>query len=129
MNKITLALVITKPGHLRNGLQSLLRTIPQIEITAESHDPSVLLKMSGEIHPELILLDAGLLAEMDWSAISNLKTEWPETTILILTETEKQNQSAKEAGADFTLPKGSRAAELVDLIENMLISNERDEIK
>lgn len=121
--------MITKPGHLRNGLQSLLSTIPQIEIIAESHHPSVLLKMRGEIHPELILLDAGILEEMDWSAISNLKAEWSRTTILILTENEKQNQSAKEAGADFTLPKGFPAAELVDLIENLLISNERDQNK
>ena len=129
MNKITLALVITKPGHLRNGLQSLLSTIPQIEIIAESHDPSVLLKMRGEIYPKLLLLDAGILEDMDWSAISNLKAEWSRTTILILTENEKQNQSAKEAGADFTLPKGFPAAALVDLIENLLISNERDENK
>ena len=34
--QITLALVIAKPDHLWNGLQSLLRTVPQIEIIAES---------------------------------------------------------------------------------------------
>jgi hypothetical protein len=52
VNKIIVGLVITKPGHFRNGLQSLLRTIPRIEIIAESKDPSVLLKMREEIHPE-----------------------------------------------------------------------------
>lgn len=126
MNKITLALVITKPGHLRNGLLSLLRTIPQIKIIAESHDPSVLLKMRDEIHPDLILLDASAFDEVEWTAILKLKAEWPETTILVLTENEKQNQSAKEAGADLMLPKGFPAAELVDLIENLLIKNDRD---
>lgn len=129
MNKITFALVITKPGHLQNGLQSILRTIPQIEIIAESHDPSVLLKMSGEIHPELILLDAGVLEDMDWSAISKLKAEWPRTTILVLTENDQQGQKAKEAGADFFLPKGFPASELVKLIENSLNQDLRDENK
>ena len=127
MKKITLALVITKPGHLRNGLQSLLRTVPQIEIIAESHDPSVLLRMSDEIHPDLILLDADLVEESDWTAISKLKGEWPQTTILVLTENDTQGQQAKEAGAEHFLPKGFPAAELVNLIENSLIQNLRDE--
>ena len=127
MNKITLALVITKPGHLRNGLQSILRTVPQIEIIAESHDPSVLLRMSDEIHPELILLDAEVIVETEWTAIAKLKKEWPHTTILVLTENAQQEQSAKESGADFTLPKGFPAAELANLIENSLIQNLRDE--
>ena len=73
MKKITLALVIAKPGHLRNGLQSLLRTIPQIEILAESHDPSVLLKMDGEVRPELILVDGAIIDEANWSALAKIK--------------------------------------------------------
>ena len=127
MNKITLALVITKPGHLRNGLQSLLRTVPQIEIIAEAHDPSVLLKMSDEIHPELILIDASVFDDINWTAISKLKAEWPKTLMLVLTENDQQGQSAKESGADFTLPKGFPAAELANLIENSLIQNLRGE--
>ena len=127
MEKITLALVITKPGHLRNGLQSLLRTVPQIEIIAESQNPSVLLRMIDEIHPDLILLDADLVEESDWMAISMMKGEWPQTTILVFTENDKQGQQAKEAGADHFLPKGFPASELVDLIENSLIQILRDE--
>ena len=127
MNKITLALVITKPGHLRNSLQSLLRTVPQIEIIAEAHDPSVLLRMSYEVYPELILLDAEVIEEADWTAIAKLKGEWPKTTILVLTENDKQGQQAKNAGADYFLPKGFPAAELVNLIEISLTHDAHDE--
>ena len=127
MEKITLALVITKPGHLRNGLQSILRTVPQIEVIAESQDPSVLVRMSDEIHPDLILLDAEVIEDPDWTAIAKLKGEWPQTTILVLTENDKQGQQAKKAGADHFLPKGFPAAELVNLIETSLIQNLRDE--
>ena len=127
MKKITLALVITKPGHLRNGLQSLLRTIPQIEIIAEAQEPSVLLKMSEEVHPELIFIDACIIDEANWIAITKLKAEWPRTKILVFTENEQQGQGAQAAGADFILPKGFPAAELVNLIENSLIEDARDE--
>ena len=83
--------------------------------------------MRDEIHPELILLDASVLEETDWTAISKLKAEWPQTTILVLTENDQQGQTAKVAGADIFLPKGFPAAELVNLIETSLIKYKRDE--
>ena len=128
MNKITLALVIVKPGHLRNGLQSLLRTIPQIEILAESNDPSILRKMNEDFHPELILLDGGLIAEDDWSALTKIKENRPATKILVLTENDQQGQAAREAGADYFLLKGFPATELVHLVETSLIQDSREEI-
>ena len=124
---ITLALVITKPGHLWNGLQSLLQTIPQIEIIAEAQDPSVLLKMSNEIHPELIFIDASIFDETNWTSITKIKAEWPRTKIVVLTENDPQQQSAQDAGADIVLPKGFPAAKLVNLIEDTLIQNSQDE--
>ena len=64
-----------------NGLQSLLRTIPQIEILAESHDHSILLRMDEEVHPELILIDASIIDEANWSALTKIKTNLPSTEI------------------------------------------------
>ena len=128
MNKITLALIIAKPGHLRNSLQSLLRTIPQIEILAESNDPSILLKINDEISPELILLEAALLDETDWSAIKKIKAEWPDIKVLVLTDNDQQGQAAREAGADFYLLKGFPATELVQVIETSLIHGSDDEM-
>jgi len=124
--QITLALVIAKPGHLWNSLQSLLRTVPQIEIIAEAQDPTVLLKMGKEIHPELVLLDASIFDETTWTAITKIKAEWPQTKFVVLTENEPQRQSAEEAGADLVLPKGFPAAKLVALIEDLLSQREKD---
>jgi DNA-binding response OmpR family regulator len=83
--------------------------------------------MSDEIHPDLIVLDAEVIEETDWTSIARLKSEWPQTTILVLTENDKQGKQAKEAGADHFLPKGFPAAELVNLIKNSLIQHLRDE--
>ena len=127
LNEITLALVLAKPGHLRNGLQSLLRTIARIEIIAESQDPSALLKITEEIHPELIFIDANVFDEDNWTAISKLKAERPTIKILVLIENGQQRQSAKEAGADIVLQKGFPAAKLVHLIEDRLFENSTDE--
>ena len=122
--QITLALVVARPGHLWNGLHSLLRTVPQIEIIAETQDPSVLLSMGAEIQPELVLLDASLFDEDTWPGISKIKDEWPHTQCVALVEDDQQRQSAQDAGADFVLSKGFPAARLVTLIEDLLSQNE-----
>lgn len=126
LNKITIALIIAKPGHLRNSLQSLLRTMPQIEMLAETSDPSILLKMDLEIHPELILIDGGLLTEANWSQVKTIKANWPETKVLVLTDNDQQGQAAREAGADLYLLKGYPATDLARLIENSLIPGSDD---
>ena len=123
LKKITLALIIAQPGHLRNGLQSLLRSIPKIEVIAESHDPSILMKMSDDIHPDVIIIDACVIEEMNWNAIETIKADWPNTRILVLTDVDQQGKRAIEAGADFSLPKGFPAAELVKLIEKALLQD------
>lgn len=128
MNKITLALLITKPGHLQNGLQSLLRSIPEIEILAESNDLSILMKLNEEILPELIVVDGALIVENDWSAITKIKADWPGTQVLVLTDDESQGQAAREAGADYFLLKGFPATDLAQLIESSLNRDRGDEI-
>ena len=119
-------MIVAKPGHLRNALQSLLRTIPQIEILAEANDPSILLKME-DILPELILVDGSLIDERNWSVVTKVKADWPGTKVIVLTENDQQGQAAREAGADHFLLKGFPATELVQLVETSLIQDSREE--
>jgi DNA-binding NarL/FixJ family response regulator len=126
MPKITLALVVAKPGHLWTGLQSLLRTVPQIEIIAEAQDPSVLLKIGTEMHPELVLLDASLFDEDAWTAVTKIKGEWPHMHCVVLVDDDLQRKSAQVAGADLVLTKGFPAAKLVALIEDLLSQRENN---
>jgi len=84
--------------------------------------------MNEEIHPELIVVDAALFDEDNWSAITTIKADWPGTKVLVLTENDQQGQTAKEAGADFCLLKGFPATELAHLIETSLIHESPDEI-
>jgi DNA-binding NarL/FixJ family response regulator len=124
--KITLALVVAKPGHLWSGLHSLLRTVTQIEIIAEANNASILLSMGPEIQPELVLLDAGLFNENTWPGITKIKGEWPQTSCVALVENDLQRHRAQEAGADFVLSQGFPAARLVTLIEDLLSQMEND---
>jgi len=126
--QVTMALVVARPGHLGGGLQSLLRTVPQIEIIAETKDPAVLLRMGAEMQPDLVLLDASLFDEDTWSVLTKNKSEWTHTQYVVLVADDQQRQKAEEAGAELVLPEGFPAAKLVASIEALLSQRENDNL-
>ena len=118
--QFTIALIVARPGPLLNSLQALMTTIPQIEMLAETNDPSVLLRMEAAMQPDLVLLDASFPGDEIWPALRQIKAEWSQTWSIVLVEDTRQQQQAEAAGADLVLLKGFRAAKLVAAIEGLL---------
>ncbi len=115
-----LALIVAKPSHLWDGLQSLLRTLPEIEIIAEIKCPSVLLKIGSEMQPDLILLDKSLFGENILKAITKINEEWSYAHCVVLVEDSPNHQALYDAGADLVVPQGFPATKLVAAIEELL---------
>ena len=126
--QVTLALIVARPGPLRNSLQALMTTMPQIEILAETSDPSALLRMGAEIRPDVVLLDASLREEQVWAALGQIKEEWSQTRSIVLVEDSQQQQKAQASGADVVLIKGYPAANLIAAIERLLSQETGKEI-
>jgi len=122
-----LALIVARPGHLWNGVQSLLRTLPEIEIIAEIKCPEVLLKMGSEMQPDIILLDASLFGENIRNAITKISREWSHAQCVVLVEDSQHLQAVYEAGADLVVSQGFPAAKLVAAIEELLSTHLEDE--
>ena len=121
-----LALIVAKPGHLWDGVQSLLRTLPEIEIIAEIKFPSVLLKMGSEMKPDLILLDASLFGENIWEAITKINEVWSNTQCVVLVEDSQHYQALYDAGVDLVVQQGFPATKLVAAIEELLAAHLED---
>jgi DNA-binding NarL/FixJ family response regulator len=120
--QVTLAIVVARPGPLRSSLQTLMTTMPQIEILAETSDPSALLRMGAGIQPDVVLLDASLPEEQVWAALRQIKEEWRHTRSIVLVEDSQQEQEIEAAGADVALLKGYPAARLIATIEELMLS-------
>ncbi len=118
--QVTLALIVARPGPLRNSLQALMTTMPQIEILAETSDPSALLRMGAGIQPDLVLLDADLPEDQVCAALVQIKEEWSQTRTIVLVKDAQQQQEIQAAGADVVLLKGYPAAKLIAAIEGLL---------
>jgi DNA-binding NarL/FixJ family response regulator len=97
-----------------------MTTMPQIEILAETADPSALLSMGAGMQPDVVLLDANLPEDQVWAALEQIKAEWTQTGSIVLVEDSEQQQEALAAGADVVLLKGYPAAGLIEAIEGLL---------
>jgi len=122
--QVTLALIVAKPGPLRNGLQALMTTMPQIEILAETTDPSALRRMGAGMQPDVVLLDASLPEDQVWAALGRIKAEWSQTRSIVLVEDSQQQQKAHAVGADVVLIQGTPAGQLIAAIEGLLSQEE-----
>jgi DNA-binding NarL/FixJ family response regulator len=118
--QVTLAIIVARPGPLRNSLQTLMTTMPEIEILAETNDPSALLRMGADIQPDVVLLDADLPQDQVWAALEQIKAEWSQTRSIVLAEGSQQQLKAQAAGADVVLLKGYPAARLIEAIQALL---------
>jgi DNA-binding NarL/FixJ family response regulator len=119
-DQVTLALIVAPPGPLRDSLQALVTTLPQIEIVAEASEPSALLRMGDRIQPDVVLLDAGAPGDAVWAALAQIRETWPRARAIVLVESTQQQRQAEEAGADVALFQGFPAAKLATAIEGLL---------
>lgn len=126
--ELTIALIVVRPGPLRNSLQSLMASLPQIQIVAESKDVVALLQLGAQLPPDLVLLEAGLPGNDVCAAVSEIKARWPRTRTIVLVENGDQQQEAEAAGADAVLYQGFRAVRLITLIEDFLVAGRTNEV-
>jgi DNA-binding NarL/FixJ family response regulator len=97
-----------------------MTTMPQIEILAETTDPSALMRLGANIQPHLVLLDASAPEDEAWSAVRRIKEEWSRTRCMVFVEDSQGQRRAQAAGADVALLKGHRATKLIEAIEELL---------
>jgi AmiR/NasT family two-component response regulator len=122
MNKIPkMALIVGQPGPLRNSLFSLMTTLPQIDLVAESKDMASLMRLGAQIQPDLVLMQPESPEAHLVEAIHFIKSEWPASRTIVLVDDISQQQEAESAGVDVVLFKGYRAAGLMNVVEELLL--------
>jgi DNA-binding NarL/FixJ family response regulator len=118
------ACIIARPGQLREGLQILLKAIPQIELICEVEDISLALALQQHHHPTIALLDCDPYGTSVLNTVQHIKALWPQTCCIALVEHEQEHQAALAAGADVVLVKGVLATTLLTTIERLVCQHE-----
>ena len=112
-------LIVAKPGRIRDSLEALLRTIPQVKIVGQVDNVSTALEMIAEHSPDLVLLVANLSHDEARQILEYVK-DVPGTQCLVLTDTRLNLEQAEAAGADEVLLTGFPTSKLFESVTRLL---------
>jgi DNA-binding NarL/FixJ family response regulator len=107
---------------VRQGLRSLLSSVPELQIVAEAENGLEAIRCAVKHKPDLILLDLAMPKMSGISALKEIKRQFSGIKILALTfhTSEEYILEAFESGADGYCLKNDTHAELLYAIKNVL---------
>jgi len=105
-----------------DGLQEILETVPEFQVTGQAKNSRVLLSMLGEQHPDLILLDLNMPGKDGLEILEEMKARFPAVKILVLTMYNSPEivRRALSLGADGYLLKDHGRDELMFALREVL---------
>jgi DNA-binding NarL/FixJ family response regulator len=107
---------------VREGMRAMLASEQNLEVVGEAENGREALELCRELRPDLILMDVRM-PEMDGlAATREIKAEYPETRILILTthESPEYLMDAIRAGASGYVLKDSTKQQLLDAVRRVI---------
>jgi len=113
-------LTVIEPGRRGDSVQAVLKAIPRLKIIGRVDNGPAAVEIITAHQPALVLLDANLPGDKVWTALKQIKTEWPQTPCLVLVDTLEQQQMAEATGADEVLVAESSITEFCATIEKLL---------
>ena len=125
MKSQTSALIIAKPGPLRDSLQVLLTAIPLMGTVWQAVDGPTALLAGARHSPGLVLLDDDLPGDRLLPTLEQIRAAWPHTRCIVLADDEQAHPPALDAGADAILLKGLLASKLFTTITELLCETRR----
>lgn len=106
---------------VREGLHSLFRDEPGIEILGEARNGKEALDLCATVKPDLVLMDMNMPVMNGSECTKQLKKKFPKIKVLILSMHDHESYLIEmlEAGADGYVLKSSRKDELLFAIKKV----------
>lgn len=119
MNNQTIRLLIVDDhAMVRRGLATFLKASPNLELVGEAGNGSDALRLCGEVHPDVVLMDLMMPEMSGIEAINAIRKDFPNVNIIALTSFQDEHlvKAALRAGATSYLLKNVSAERLATAI-------------
>lgn len=107
---------------LRSGLKMLLNAETDIEVVGEATTGEEAIRLSGQLHPDLVLMDISMPGMGGIDATAEIKKHQPDVKVLMLTMHENEAylfRTIKAGGSGYVLKKAADT-ELLDAIHQVM---------
>jgi DNA-binding NarL/FixJ family response regulator len=130
MDADTRILILANPGHYRDSLVALLRTIPHADLilsdlSHSEHESSIETNSSLKNDSFIVLVDLDSILELTVkngniaARLTQLKSIWPCSRTIILVDNPRYTREAQRLGADCILPRSISAGEFLGAIREL----------
>ena len=113
-------LLVSRPGHVREALLGLLKTLPFLKNITTAESGLLALRFTGEQQPHLVLVAGGLPEAEGPELVRQMKQRWPATPCLVMAENARQYELAKQAGASCVLRARTPLGQMLSTITAMV---------
>lgn len=110
---------------LRAGLRALLNAEPEFQVIGEAADGAQAVVMATELRPDVVVADLNMPKASGIDVAHELRTQLPQTRVLILTMYEDSSlvRRALEAGASGYITKRAADSELIHAVRALAEGN------
>ncbi len=107
---------------LREGIRSLLASIPEFEVVGEAEDGLQAVAQAKQLEPDLVLIDLSMPLMNGTEAIRQIKHRTPVTKVVVMTvhKTDEHVRAALDAGAEGYLLKDDRSQDMLAAIRSVV---------
>jgi DNA-binding NarL/FixJ family response regulator len=115
-------LIKAKPGHFRDSLEAVLRTLPRTELFLAGSECDDW-EGGSQLPHTIVVADLESAGSIVPACLSAFKVSYPSIHCVILVDNNQQTKAAYLMGADLVLPRSASAGELLSAIQRMQASN------
>jgi len=119
MNKKMRILIVDDNHSFRKGMRALLSIQPDMKVTGEAPNGHTAMEMIQELHPDLVLLDAHMPGMTGVEVTRQIKSQWPQVKVILMTMYADYRSKSIEAGADAFMTKGIPPEHVLSVIRGI----------
>ncbi len=119
MHARTYILVIAHPGHFRESLAALLKTIPQCRLFLADSAFRLNPGPQRPASPQVALLELSALGPSPAEFLAGLRKRWPGIRCILLVDSARSTVAARALGADLALTQDVSAGDLLRAVQQV----------